>query len=469
MRHSKYKSASHIYIIFLILLIATISTGFGMILYNLTIQKPDGQIKLSKWPIDFTNEFSQYIAITPDTDPIIKQSGLKLLQSNNLWLQIIDTNGDEIQSFDKPQEISFHHSPSDILNIYQNGIAGYSVFFGSLQWENKEWTYMIGFPQHIYKVIIYVNQDRFATFKPIVLIMFGVMLLLLFICTFIYSFIVARQVKQMRKSIREIATRTYIPVTSNNSFGEIYEELNTLNSEIESSDEARMKDEKLRDEWIANITHDLKTPLSPIKGYAELISTLDSELELDELKRYGDIMLKNTTYTEELINDLKLTYQLKNQMLPLNKSTQNIVCFIKELLVDLLNNPEFGLRDISFYSNNELIEFSFDEMLLKRALSNLLINALVHNNADTHIFVSIKVESGIIISIQDDGYGMNQEELDNLFVRYYRGENTTAKPEGSGLGMAIARQIIELHDGSISARSEIKVGTCITIKFLAQN
>ena len=467
MRRSGYKSVFHIYIIFFILLVGTLAAGFGMIIYNITIQKPDGQVEISKWPIDFTNNFSKYIAFTDDT-PQIKQSGLKLLQENSLWLQIIDTNGDEFQSFDKPQEIPAHYSPSDMLNVYQNGIGDYSVFLGSVQSGDKEWTYMIGFPVRISKVILYVNEDRFATFKPIVLVMFGVMLLLLVISSFIYSFIVAKQMKQIRKSIREVASRTYLPSPANGSFGDVYEELNTLNSEIRSSDEARAKDEKLREEWIANITHDLKTPLSPIKGYAELIFAPDSETEPDEIRKYGGIILKNTAYAEELINDLKLTYQLKNGMLPLNMSKQNIVRFTKELVIDLLNNPEYELRNISFCSTSDNIELSFDAVLLKRALNNLLTNALVHNNRDTGVSVSIKVEDSIKISIQDNGRGMKKEELDNLFVRYYRGENTTAKPEGSGLGMAIAKQIVELHGGSIIAESEHGSGTCITIEFPTQ-
>lgn len=381
---------------------------------------------------------------------------------------MIDTNGDEIQSFDKPQEISDHYSPSDILNIFQNGMDHYSVFFGSVELEDKEWTYMIGFPIQVSKVILYVNEERFATFKPVVLVMFGVMLLLLVISSFIYGFIVSKQMKQIRKAIREVVSRAYLPAMSGNFFSDIYEELNILNSEIRSSDEARAKDEKLREEWIANITHDLKTPLSPIKGYAELISNPSSETEPNEFREYGSIILKNTAYAEELINDLKLTYQLKNRMFPLDKCEQDIVCFMKEMIIDLFNNPEYELRNISFYSSRENIQLSFDGTLLKRALNNLLTNALVHNSRDAEISVSIKVENGIKISIQDNGRGMKKEELDHLFTRYYRGENTTVKPEGSGLGMAIAKQIIELSGGSIRAESVLGIGTCITIEFPQQ-
>lgn len=465
---ARYRSVFHIYIIFFILFIGTAIAGLGMILYNITIQKPNGQVEISKWPIDFSENFSEYITFDGNM-PVIKQSGLQLLQENSLWIQIIDTNGNEIQSFNKPQEIAAHYSPSDMLNIYKNGIGDYSVFPGCIQSGDKEWTYLIGFPMQISKVIIYVNKDRFATFKPIVLVMLGVMLLLLVISSLIYSFIMAKQMKQIRKSIREIATRTYLPTTVRGSFGDVYEELNTLNMEIRSSDEARAKNEKLREEWIANITHDLKTPLSPIKGYAELISANDYKTGSDKIREYGNIILKNAAYAEELINDLKLTYQLKNEMLPLDKSKQNIIRFMKELVIDLLNNPEYEQRNISFYSTSEDIMFSFDTVLLKRAFNNLLTNALVHNNRDTEVSVSVKVTDCIRISIQDNGRGMRKEELDNLFIRYYRGENTTAKPEGSGLGMAIAKQIIELHGGSISAKSEPGSGTCITVEFPIQN
>lgn len=468
MKRSGYKSAFHIYVIFFILLIGTLAAGVGMVVYNITIQKPDGHVGLSKWPIDFTNDFSEYIVFTGDV-PQVKQSGLKLLQENDLWLQIIDANGNEIQSFDKPQGVPLHYSPSAILNIYQNGIGKDSVFLGNLHSGDKEWTYMIGFPVQISKVTMYVSGDRFTTFKPVMFVMFGVTLLLLIIAGFLYSFLVAKQTKHIRKSIREIASRTYIPVSNNGSFGDIYEELNAMNAEIRSSDEARAKDEKLREEWIANITHDLKTPLSPIKGYAELISDTDSPPEVGIIKEYGDIILKNTAYAETLISDLKLTYQLKNGMLPLHKSRQNIVRFTKELVIDLLNNPEYEDRNISFFNTDDTIELTFDAVLLKRALNNLITNALVHNNRETEISVFVRSGDRIKISVQDNGCGMKKEELDNLFVRYYRGENSAEKPEGSGLGMAIAKQIIELHGGSILAESEPGSGTCITIEFAKQN
>ncbi len=464
MRRSGYKSIFHIYIIFFIMIIGTLAAGFGMILYNITIQKPDGQIGISSWPINFTKSFSKYITVT-ENKPLVKQSGLKLLEDNRLWFQIIDEYGDEIQSFQKPQGITTHYSPSNFIRIYQGDIKDFTVFTGELKAGNKEWTYLIGFPARISKVTMYFNKDRFHTLRPIAAVMLYAMLLLFIISCFIYGLFLAKKLMQIRKSIREISARNYMPGKISGSFSEIYEELNILNAEIKSSDEARRKDDRLREEWIANITHDLKTPLSPIRGYAELLSDPASITEPDKINRYGDIILKNTAFAEELLNDLKLTYQLKNDMLLLHLGKQNMVRFIKELIIDLLNNPEYEARYISFHSLSENIELAIDTVLLKRAFNNLLTNALIHNSKDTEIRVCMKTEDRVRIEIQDNGRGLTKEELDRLFIRYYRGNSAKDKPEGSGLGMAIAKQIIELHGGSIQAESKPGYGCCMIIEF----
>lgn len=131
MKSSGYKTISHIYVIFFILLIGTLTAGIGMGLYTITVQKPDGQTGLSSWPIEFTEDFSGYI-VWADDQPQIKQSGLELLKKNGLWAQIINTNGDEVQSFDKPKEIPAHYSPSVLLDLYQNGTVNFTVFSGNI-------------------------------------------------------------------------------------------------------------------------------------------------------------------------------------------------------------------------------------------------------------------------------------------------------------------------------------------------
>lgn len=109
--------------------------------------------------------------------------------------------------------------------------------------------------------------------------------------------------------------------------------------------------------------------------------------------------------------------------------------------------------------------------MFRRAVNNLIVNALTHNPPETEVAIRIDAdpEKRISIQISDNGTGMSPREQSELFNRYYRGTNTKEKPEGSGLGLAIAKQIITLHKGNISVRSEPGEGTCFTITLPTEN
>ena len=220
----------------------------------------------------------------------------------------------------------------------------------------------------------------------------------------------------------------------------------------------------MRNEWITNITHDLKTPLSPIKGYAELL-TSNADIDKETMQEYGEIILKNVNHTEKLINDLKLTYQLDSGAMPFNPQSVNLVRYMKELAIDIVNDPAFKDRDIVFESSVQNFEICIDMDLFRRAMNNLIINALTHNPQETKVKISVdmNVDKETCICISDNGKGMCEEEQAELFNRYYRGTNTKEKPEGSGLGLAIAKQIITLHNGNIYVKSKVNEGTQFTV------
>lgn len=464
MKKSGYKSVFHIYLIFFALLIGMIIAAIGMVLYAYTIQKPDGSFALSDWPEDFTRDFSKYIAFDENA-PQVTPDGILELKKNNLWLQIINEECDEVYNYNLPQGYLKHYSPSQLLNMNKSGSQDSTIIIRSIMVKGTEFNYIIGFPVKISRFTSMVNGDRFTNGKTIGFWLIGIMLLLIIVSGMIYGLWVTKRMSGMTAAIGKIVSRSYTPIKNQGVYKDVYDSINTLNSEIQASDELRARNDKLREEWIANITHDLKTPLSPIKGYAELITDPAYDVSPQQMKKYGETILKNTAYAEGLIDDLKLTYQLENGMIPINKKEYNIVRFIREIVIDILNNPEYQSRNISFYCHNEDISMIFDSRLMKRALDNIIYNSLVHNSNETDISISIKSEDNIQICIGDNGKGMNKEELDNLFIRYYRGTDTAKRPEGTGLGMAIAKQVIELHGGSIYVTSELGKGSGFFIEF----
>ena len=169
---------------------------------------------------------------------------------------------------------------------------------------------------------------------------------------------------------------------------------------------------------------------------------------------------------ETLIDDLKLTYQLDNKMLPVNLEEQNIVRFLKELVIDILNTPEYENRTVHFESSADTISFQFDQRLFTRAFRNLIINAIVHGEKNTEVTLSVSESDTVLkVLVADNGKGMKPETVEHLFDRYYRGTDTGQKAEGSGLGLAIAKGIIELHRGTISVSSVPSVGTAFQMEF----
>lgn len=469
MKKSSYKSIFHIYFVFLIILCIMIFIGIGFIIRVFTIQRPDGHADLSNWPVNFTQSFSKEIVFDQER-PVITETGLEALQRNNLWLQIIDHEGNEVLSSRKPKELLEHYTPAQLLELYQKSSnGGSSVFFGRIQNKGKDWTYIIGFPIKISKLTTYLNADRFTQGKSFFARLIGIMFLVVMITGVFYGFWISKQLSRMITSVGEIASRAYRPVKAKGLYHDVYESLSKLDEEIKVSDQERKRNEKHREEWIANITHDLKTPLSPIKGYAELLADPEYPISDEDIIRYGSTILKNSLYAEELVNDLKLSYLLKNCMFPLNKIEFDIVRFIQEIVIDILNNPDYQARSINYTSDNKAIGFHFDTSLLKRALNNLIYNSLVHNSPETVINILVCIGDRLEIHIEDNGKGMSEEELRNLFSRYYRGTNTEEKPEGTGLGMAIAKQIIEFHGGEILVKSEPGSGTSFLVSFPIQN
>lgn len=118
---------------------------------------------------------------------------------------------------------------------------------------------------------------------------------------------------------------------------------------------------------------------------------------------------------------------------------------------------------IPYQCDEDRILAEADVSLLRRAVSNIVINAIIHNAPETEVTVSVSLSDDITISISDNGKGLAEEEIKNLFNRYYRGTNTEEKSQGSDLGLAIAKQIVELHNGSIEVHSVLWKGTDITI------
>lgn len=454
------KSVIFLYAIFALFLVGAVLGLAVYITHISTIVRPDGQPSPGSWPQQYAESFD-HITIENGM-PMVSDDGQASLTRNDLWMQILDENGMEIIAYNKPADIPNEYTLSELLNIAtDNRFSGYTVFPVTSSEDSFE--YIIGFPIGVSKVTMYFNRDRYEGGRPIVFAVLSGVCLFVLLASMVYVAWLTKHLSRIVKSSDEIAARDYAPKNVTGVFGDAYKSLNRLDSEIRLSDAARADTDRMREEWIVNITHDLKTPLSPIKGYAELLTDGQYAVSTDEIKKYGQSILKNATYTEQLINDLKLAYHIDSGTIPVDIKIVNLSRETKEIVIDLLNNPDYSDRTIQYQCEKSNISAHIDMSLFRRALSNIIINALVHNSPETEVTVAVKTDDDIAIIVSDNGSGLTEDEVKKLFSRYYRGANTEEKPEGSGLGLAIAKQIVELHGGRIEVQSEIHKGTEIIL------
>lgn len=249
-------------------------------------------------------------------------------------------------------------------------------------------------------------------------------------------------------------------------FRDVTSSLEHLSITLKKNDAMRQVLQQTREEWITGLTHDLKTPLSSIYGYALLLESNQYNWTDRDIQQFGSVMKEKSQYMTTLIDDLSLTYQLKNNSLPAQHVNVEINQFVQKVLLQFINNPTLQNQNIEFVPSSNKIQYFFEEKWFQRIIENLLVNAVKHNNETTTVIVKLSQNANsFTLSISDDGKGMDEKTKELLFERYYRGTNTEESNIGTGLGLAITKQLVHAHNGTISVDSALGKGTTIILVF----
>ncbi|EHI70800.1 ATPase/histidine kinase/DNA gyrase B/HSP90 domain protein [Streptococcus ictaluri 707-05] len=278
---------------------------------------------------------------------------------------------------------------------------------------------------------------------------------------YLFSLHLTKPINKMVTSIADLSTANLEqPLVSKGIYKTVFEQINRLSQRLKSNEIERQEIQKMRQDWVANVTHDIKTPLASIKGYAELLES-DMPLDKSEINQYADIIQNKADYLTDLVADLNLVMQLENRQSLLHKEKVNLISLVKSLIIEVFNDPKYQHIHVEFQSQLPVIERQVDIKLMKRAIANLIYNAILHNDKVVNILIKIVEDNKLHIWVVDDGKGVSDEDLPRLFNRYYRGTNTGEAHKGSGLGMAIVKEIITAHDGEIHVHSHPGKGMAV--------
>lgn len=294
-------------------------------------------------------------------------------------------------------------------------------------------------------------RSIFMQVFPIIII---VILVIIIICIFISQLLTKRlmlPIKEMAKNIDDVPGES------------VYKELSPFIERIREQHEDILAAAKNRQDFTANVSHELKTPLTAISGYAELIENqmVDGE---KQIKFAGDIK-KNADRLVTLINDIIRLSELDHSKAGESFSQENIYEVAKERVELLQNNA--GKKNVNLSLLGEDTFVLSNRGMLIELLDNLIQNAIRYNIPGGKVEVVVSTEDGTaVLMVKDTGIGIPEADKDRVFERFYRVDKSRSRDTGgTGLGLAIVKHIVELHGGRIELDSRLGEGTTVKILF----
>ncbi|MDX8046689.1 ATP-binding protein [Gracilibacillus sp. S3-1-1] len=222
--------------------------------------------------------------------------------------------------------------------------------------------------------------------------------------------------------------------------------------------------EEMRKDFVANVSHELKTPITSIRGFSETLLE-DENADVEIQRQFLTIILKESTRLQSLVHDLlelskieKAEMQLSTKLIEVNDWLQSSLTLIEE---------QVSKKSLHFYKAIDPdISFYGDPDRLQQVVLNLMYNAINYTPEEGSIYLRIyETEDNIIIEVEDTGMGIPEEAKQRIFERFYRVDRARSRNTGgTGLGLAIVKHILEAHQASINVTSEVGNGSCFTVK-----
>ena len=396
---------------------------------------------------------------------IIKDLSKKL----NLRISIINENGEVVaESHKNIEDIKNHSNRVEIIEAKNIGLGKDTRVSETL---NKDLIYIakkVSFNEEIYylRMADYTNKitDNFKKLTFEIFIYISFFLIIAFISTYFISIKIQRETDSILYFLKEITNKKKpIFLQSNYTFEfyKIAKLLNKVAKKLSKKDEIKAKHtakltlaNRQKDDIISAISHEFKNPIAIISGYSQTL--IEDENLSPTLKiKFLNKILSNSNKMSQIVDKLRLTLKLQdnNHKLILNKVS--IKKIVENSISDL--KIKYKNREIKVLGVDK--EINADEILIGIAISNLIENALKYSQED--VIIEINENS---ISITDKGIGISQENLENIFKKYYRATSNNWN-NSLGLGLFIVKSILNVHNFKLEIDSKIGNGSTFKIKY----
>jgi len=243
-------------------------------------------------------------------------------------------------------------------------------------------------------------------------------------------------------------------IRTKDEIGKVSGAFNEMANQIEENIETIQKYDTQRREFIANMSHDLRTPLTSIGGYIETLQIKGDRATSDEMERYLGIIEKNTSFISNMIADLLELSKLESGQIKMNFQPIQFDELVSDVVMGFTPLIEKKNIQLTLNAPDEIEQLRLDHHQIERVIQNLYKNAVKFTPNNGFIQIDIlDMKDSVQFAIMDSGIGIPPEQLDKVFDRFFRTKESKQNFEGTGLGLAIAREIIRNHGGDIYAES----------------
>lgn len=389
-------------------------------------------------------------ALLAEISDSLEAGSREVLLPEGYWCMLIDESGNVVWDQDKPDDVPDTYTINDIARMSRWFLNDYPVYtrtedYGLLVLAKPK--NAVGKYQMEYSMSWFDSLPQ----RLVYVLLFNLLLATVLACIFGTS--LYRRIRELTRGLSDLRAEKPVKLRERGIFRDIYRNINITSAAIERKNKALSIRESARRNWIAGISHDIRTPLSVITGYAEALS---ENKELSENNKHrAEVIVSNSMKIKKLIEDLNLISSMEYDMQPSKRQPVKICPLIRRVSAEILNNKMSDWFSVALDLKAEGAAVMGDEGLLERAVFNIINNAVTHNKDGCTIQIKEYEKGGnIVIEIRDNGTGVPDSVLENID----KIPKTT-----HGIGLPMAYRIVSVHGGRFESYNDN--GFCIMMTF----
>ncbi|MDD5063736.1 MAG: ATP-binding protein [Phycisphaerae bacterium] len=402
----------------------------------------------------------------------IQREAKNLAANLNLRITVIDKQGKVLADSERDaRSMENHGDRTEFVQAVKKGVGESTRFSQTLNYPMKYVAVRVSDGEEVVGVVriaVPESEVQLEMHEPYKTVMLGTAaaICIAAIIAYVMSCGISRPIRQMRRVAGAVAKGQFdnkAIVKSNDELGELAQSLNAMSDELKLKIERLKYLDTVRTDFVANVSHELKTPLTSIRGFVETLE--DGAInDIDNARRFLAIIKKHTQRLGNIIDDLLRLSELES-----GGGIEMVEVDLKELIDEIVMGFGHSLavkqQKLSAEAPSGDFTIRGDKDRLEQVFVNLIDNAIKYTKEGGKIKVQLaQTDDSVVVTVEDDGIGIPTEDVERVFERFYRVDKARSREiGGTGLGLSIAKHIVSAHNGGICIESEVNKGTKVLV------